>query len=228
MKLVNVIAYEEDGKKVASFRLTTEQIEFLKTQENASEIIRQAIKEEMNKRQQKEENAKTLEKLVNIASKYGICNPPKWNKLEQYTGETFYPTWIAPRPEGKKPSPQYYFEYVLCNEKPITKEETDFLTTLDNINVLNRQQMIRQALERALEKTEIRKGYPLLQFVVDHICPDLAKVESYLHTKPIKDKFTIHELAGKAKIPYHRFYHEVLPKLKQILEWYGWQHILKE
>ena len=228
MKLENITAYGEDGKKVASFRLTPEQIEYLRQHPNASKLIRQSIDQSIKKQATKEETDKITEKLAQIANKYGICNYPQWNRLEKCTGEKFYPSWLVLRPQTEKPAPQHYFEYVLCNEEHLTEKETEFLKSLDKIDVSTRQQLIRQALEATLEKTEIKKGYPLLQFVVDHICPDLAKAESYLDTKPIKDRFTVTELASKAKMSYDQFYRRILPKLIVILERCGWQHIIQE
>ena len=232
MKLENITAYGEDGKKVASFRLTPEQIEYLRQHPNASKLIRQSIDQSIKKQATKEETDKITEKLAQIANKYGICNYPQWNRLEKCTGEKFYPTWVTFRPPNERPAPQHYFEFVLCNEEHLTPEETEFLISLDNIPIADRQQIVRQAIEDALKKTEISKGYPLLQFVIDHICPDLATADlqgkDFVILRPLKDRVTIKELASKAKMSYDQFYRGILPKLMIILEWRGWQYILEE
>lgn len=220
---------QPDDKVPMKISLAKSQKEWLKSQpEGGSKVLRDLIHQTMSN----DLDDVTVDLLVNILLHYDINEIPDRELLIQYAnGER--EIWVTDHehnPICRKRNAVDYLRWIL-NANDFTVEEQEFLQSLkDNFEQKELANHIWKALENYLKRTEIRKGYPLLQFIHERLYPLPPLRTSYPpqtpHKRDISNPFTIKELADMARIDYQTFYSKHLRRLRHIGEWCGFDHFI--
>jgi post-segregation antitoxin (ccd killing protein) len=234
MQIKNYLALcseaEKLGKKIVSITLDPDLADYAKNKLNASAYIQQLIEKDMSKEQpeKNDEETKLIEQLSDIMAKYGIYKLPNFENMKDFTAYVDEEGDFNDFKE-RNPAPEHYlFSIIMYSNKDLSEtrfgreynpEHKQLLKQARKIPIEKRITLLWQAIQKAMRKTEIKEGLPLIQFVADNLIDFNLPYEDLDQAKT--EKTTINELAEKAGIPFQQFYTKHIEKIKTILYWNG-------